>query len=395
MVGGDFTTFNSQPRPYLVRLHEDGSLDETFSSANPLNGAVRALVWQPDGKLLVAGGFTAVGSEARSYVARLEADGTLDATFDPGAGPNSLVYALALQSDGKVLLGGEFTAVGALTQNRLARLTTNGTVDTTIDFGTGANLFVATVLVQPDEEIVIGGGFTQFNGHARAYIARLVGGEDLGPGTLAFTQASTVTQEHFTNVTVTVARTGGSLGTVEVTVTSADVTATGDVDYGLVNQTLTFLDGETFKTVVVGLLDDRLVEGSEVFQLTLSHPTGGALLNEAAETFVTILNDDSAVGFSSATYGVNERVVGTNAIIQVVRTGATNAAVAVNYATVAGGTARTNADYVAVQGVLTFTPGQTAATFFIPILNDQIVEGNETVNLVLSNATGGAAKVAQ
>ena len=390
LVGGEFSTFHSRPLPYLVRLNEDGSLDETFSSASPLNGSVRSIVVQPDGRILVGGGFTSVGAESRPYVARLNEDGTLDATFDPGAGPNSLVYAIALQADGKVLIGGEFTAVGALTQNRLARLTAAGAVDTTIDFGSGANLFVATVLVQPDEEIVIGGGFTTINGLDRPYIARLVGGEDVGPGTIFFNQPNYAINEHFTNVTVTVVRAGGSQGQVEVEVVSTDLTATGDEDYGRVQQTLTFLEGETFKTLVIGITNDSLVEASETFLLALTNVTGGALLNEGAVTTVTILNDDSVVGFAQATYGVNEKVVGTNAIITVRRAGATNGTVSVNYATVAGGDAVTNRDYAVVQGVLTFAAGQTEGSFFVPIFNDQIVEGNETVSLLLSNETGGA-----
>ena len=203
-----------------------------------------------------------------------------------------------------------------------------------------------------------------------------------------FTQANYEVNENFTNVTVTVARIGGSQGQVDVEVMSTDISATGDVDYGAVNQQLTFLPGETIKTLVIGITNDLVVEPNETFQLSLTNITGGGSLDEAAVTLVTILNDDSAIGFSQATYGVNEKVVGTNAIIAVVRTGATNTSVSVNYATTPG-TASTNLDYQSVRGVLTFQPGETNRTFAVPIFNDLIVEGNETVGLILSNATTG------
>lgn len=390
IIGGEFTTFNSLPIRYLVRLNADGSVDGTFDTSESPNSSVRSVTVQPDGLIVAAGGFTSVGITPRSYIARFNDNGTLDPAFDPGTGPNSLIYSVALQPDGKMIIGGEFTAVGPLTQNRIARLTAGGTIDTTIDFGTGANLFVSTVLIQPDAEIVIGGGFTTINGIARSYVARLVGGEDIGPGTLKFTQASYNILESFTNITVTVARVGGSQGQVSVDLLSRDDTATAGVDFGLVNTNLIFLDGEVIKTFTVGITNDSMIEQNESFGLYLTNVLGGAALNESDTTIVTIIDDDSTIGFSQATYSVNEKVVGGNAIITVVRVGATNGSVAVNYTTRAGGTATTNVDYVVTNGLLNFVPGVTSLTFSVTILNDLLVEGNETVSLRLSNVTGGA-----
>src|SRR6185436_8343915 len=75
LVGGDFTTFNSMGLSYLVRLNEDGSVDQTFSSSEALNGSVRSIALQPDGQILIGGGFTVVGATSRPYVARLNSDG--------------------------------------------------------------------------------------------------------------------------------------------------------------------------------------------------------------------------------------------------------------------------------------------------------------------------------
>ena len=220
-------------------------------------------------------------------------------------------------------------------------------------------------------------------------MARLVGGEDIGPGTIKFTQASYTILESFTNVTVTVARVGGSLGQVSVDLLSRNGTATAGVDFGLVNSSLIFLDGEVIKTVVIGITNDTLIEQNEGFGLYLTNVIG-ATLNESDTTIVTIIDDDSTIGFSQATYSVNEKVVGGNAIITVVRVGATNGSVAVNYATTLGGTAAATVDYVRTNGLLTFAPGVTSLTFAVSIINDLAVEGNETLFLQLFNVTGGA-----
>ncbi|HEU0008861.1 MAG TPA: Calx-beta domain-containing protein [Verrucomicrobiae bacterium] len=392
LVGGEFTTFNNQNVPYLARLNADGSVDGTFDSTAPLNGNVRAIAVQPDGRIVIGGSFTRVGATLRPYIARLNADGSLDGTFDPGAGADSFVYSVAVQSDGKILIAGEFNSVGGLAQNRLARLQSNGALDTSINFGTGANLFIATVVLQTDASIVIGGGFTQFNGVPRNYIARLVGGEDITPGTLQFIQSGYSVLESGTNLTVTIARVGGSQGQVEVDVISTDLgSAIGGIDYGIVDEHLIFVPGETIKTIVVGITNDVLIEPNEVFQLALTNVAGGAMLNDAAVTYVTIVNDDSAVRFTFPAFSVNEKVIGGNALIGVVRVGATNDPVSVDFATVAiPGGALPNLDFTPVNGTLTFLPGQTNLNFTVPIRDDVLVEGNEAFYVALTNVTGPA-----
>jgi len=101
-----------------------GDLDPL--NLNITGSYVAATAVQPDGKTLIAGSFTQVLGVARSNIARLNADGTLDTGFDPNA--NSDVYSVAVQADGKVLLGGGFTslqpngAASATTRNNIARL---------------------------------------------------------------------------------------------------------------------------------------------------------------------------------------------------------------------------------------------------------------------------------
>ena len=116
----------------------------------------------------------------------------------------------------------------------------------------------------------------------------------------------------------------------------------------------------------------------------MSNPQGGASLGVQPAATLTIVSDDSVLGFSSSSHSVNENALGGRATINVTRTGSTNGLVSVNYAT-ASGTAMVGADFSTASGVLTFAPGETRKTFGIAILDDLLVEGNETVQLVLSN----------
>ena len=111
MLGGGGT--GTTGRNYIGRLNADGSLDTTFNPG--ANGAVLALAIQPDGKILVAGEFTMLGgggsgTTSRNRLARLNPDGLLDESFNPGA--NDSVFGMALQPNGQILLGGNFTMLG-------------------------------------------------------------------------------------------------------------------------------------------------------------------------------------------------------------------------------------------------------------------------------------------
>src|ERR1700731_2525279 len=89
------------------------------------NGAVRVVVVQPDGKILIGGDFTTVSPNGgtavkRNHIARVNTDGTLDAAFDPNA--NISVESIVVQPDGKIVVGGQFTSIGGQMRNRIARL---------------------------------------------------------------------------------------------------------------------------------------------------------------------------------------------------------------------------------------------------------------------------------
>ena len=118
-LGGAFNiTINGTNRYGLARLNSDGSLDNTF---NPDVGGY-PIALQPDGKVLIGGSFTTVNGTNRNRIARLNADGGLDTSFNPGTGADGLVRSIALQSDGNVLIGGDFTTVNGEVRPRIARL---------------------------------------------------------------------------------------------------------------------------------------------------------------------------------------------------------------------------------------------------------------------------------
>ena len=194
LVGGSFTTLGGggtglTSRNRIGRLNPDGTLDTTFNPG--ADGAVSALVVQRDGKILVGGAFTMMGggtgTTPRSRIGRLNADGSLDATFNPGA--NSTVHALAVQPDGQILVGGIFTTLagggtGTTARNYIGRLNPNGSIDAT--FNPGANSTVHALVVQPDGQILVGGMFTTLGGGGtgtttRNRIARLASSGSLEP----------------------------------------------------------------------------------------------------------------------------------------------------------------------------------------------------------------------
>ena len=142
----------------------------TDSFFNPsAGGPIYAMAMQADGKIVVGGSFNRLGAEIRDYLGRLNADGTLDAAFNRGA--DNSIYSLAVQADDKVLVGGSFTTLGGQTRYSIGRLNADGTLDTTFNPGAGGE--VKCLLVQPDGRILAGGSFTSLGGQPRNYIGRL------------------------------------------------------------------------------------------------------------------------------------------------------------------------------------------------------------------------------
>ena len=179
LLAGEFTSFNGQPRNYVARLEANGSVESTaaFNPGTGANGFVYCLAVQADGKIVIGGDFTSVSEQPRGRIARLNADGSLEsaATFNTGAGADGLIYCVALQADGKILLGGEFININGQPRNGVARLNVDGSLESTATFnaGSGANGPVYGVTVQADGKVLLGGAFTSVDGQPRNLFARL------------------------------------------------------------------------------------------------------------------------------------------------------------------------------------------------------------------------------
>ena len=183
VVGGRFSALGggtgTSPRSCIGRLNADGSVDVSFDPG--ANDYVWAAAVQPDGKILVGGNFYTIGgggsgTETHYYLARLNIDGSVDADFHPDAW--GWTQVIMMQPDGKILAGGGFTEIASLERNHIARLYPDGSVDA--DFNPGANGYsVSTIAIQPDGKILVGGNFTTLGGgnagyYTRSRIGRLV-----------------------------------------------------------------------------------------------------------------------------------------------------------------------------------------------------------------------------
>jgi uncharacterized delta-60 repeat protein len=186
-IGGDFNNYGVYTVNHITKLSGGtNNVDTSWYSVSPtFNRAVRAIVVQPDGKILVGGDFTTFsdtvnGTTYMNYIIRLNPDGTYDTTFNYGGGGfDSLVRTITLQPDGKILVGGDFStfygAYGTVDMNYIIRLNPDGTYDTTFNYnGFGANNIVNSIVVDPLDRILVGGAFTTYTNASIAYNANCI-----------------------------------------------------------------------------------------------------------------------------------------------------------------------------------------------------------------------------
>jgi uncharacterized delta-60 repeat protein len=188
LIGGHFRTFNGDTSLYITRLNLDGSRDKSFNSPfkEIRNNIVSEIAIQDNGKILIGGVFTKIGNLDKNRIARLNQDGSLDQTFNTASGFNQEVTTLAIQPDGKILVGGLFTEYDfefggrKISANGLIRLNENGTHDSTFQVGTGftgssgiGQRQIHQILVQPDGKIIVAGHFSAYNGSTRYLLVRL------------------------------------------------------------------------------------------------------------------------------------------------------------------------------------------------------------------------------
>ncbi|MEW6657912.1 MAG: delta-60 repeat domain-containing protein [Thermodesulfobacteriota bacterium] len=199
-------TYSGQTCGFLARLNADGSLDTTFANdPSPVphvvifDGEVRAMTGEEGGRLYVGGDFTHIiggNNPTRNYLARFSQNGILDNTFAP-TGPNGPVYALRNQwNDNKVLVGGAFTTYNGVARNNIARFKPEGgALDTSFNPGSGANGPVYAIDWDGSRKAVIGGEFTTYNGVSRPRIAQILAGRRPGNPALPLLLMDTVPEQ--------------------------------------------------------------------------------------------------------------------------------------------------------------------------------------------------------
>ena len=159
----------------VVHAQNEVALSSAFGSGEGVNGEVLAAVVQADGKIVIGGRFSAVNGIVRNNIARLNPDGTLDRSFAEQEGVNGQVNALAIQPSGHIVVGGTFSQAGQREILNLVRYNANGQVDVAFGGGasSGTNGSVFALAAQPDGKILVGGNFNAVFGEPRHGIARL------------------------------------------------------------------------------------------------------------------------------------------------------------------------------------------------------------------------------
>lgn len=169
IVTGQFEFMNGAYQPTIARLNTDGTRDATLNPGTGFDSGPSKLIVQPDGKILAFGAFNSFNGTSRPRLARLNNDGSLDAAFVPNV---NNVNTILLQPDGKILLLGGNMAVNGFARSGVARLNSDGTLDT------GYQVFITvpgivTAVLHPDGKLTIAGVISTVNSVGRTNIARL------------------------------------------------------------------------------------------------------------------------------------------------------------------------------------------------------------------------------
>jgi len=167
-VAGAFSSFNGvNNQKFIVRLNSDGTLDTSFN-ANQINNNMSSFVYDfavlPDNKVIIVGNMTNFQNTGIKYLAKLNADGSLDTSFNQGTGFNYPIRTVGIQSDGKIIVGGDFTTFNGYAANYLTRLNTDGSKDTTFNpGGFGSSGIVTGLTVLADDKILAGCSISSYN----------------------------------------------------------------------------------------------------------------------------------------------------------------------------------------------------------------------------------------
>ncbi|MGI8641293.1 MAG: hypothetical protein ACR2MG_15270 [Pyrinomonadaceae bacterium] len=169
---GDYTPGFDQRS--LKRLNLDGTIDTTFSVAN-VTTSTSNLYIRPlaNGKILLWGRFDTVNQTTRRNIAILNNDGSLDTSFNPATGGTGTILSVAVQTNGKIIIGGNTFTSNTFVRGNVARLNADGSVDTTFNQGRGANADVRALKIRNNNKLLIGGTFFRYHTFPRSGLAQI------------------------------------------------------------------------------------------------------------------------------------------------------------------------------------------------------------------------------
>lgn len=171
VVVGGLMSLGGVPRTGIAKLNQNGGLNIPFNPS-PDNNAFKILE-QPDGKFLVVGFFTGISGYTNPKLARINADGSFDFSFLIGSGPDDLINNIQLQSDGKIIITGEFLSFNGNPATRIARLNSDGSFDPTYLTGTGFDAAPNTIALDSLNRLIVSSNYTSYNGTPVSNVIRL------------------------------------------------------------------------------------------------------------------------------------------------------------------------------------------------------------------------------
>ena len=356
--------------PFLWFARAGGNIEKlnplnnlsVLTSFPPPDGSAQGLTWD--------GSFLWVINGQRIY--NINTSGNIVSSFSRNApsSPSNNSYGIAYK-------GGYLYVFDSIVDKKIRKMSTSGNI---LDEAFWPNEIPIDAVMDMESD---GQYFWVIIANAGAYKVCQFDFEGGSPTpTVQFSQSTYSVNENAGSATITVNLSAASTQQVMVNYATSNGTATAGSDYTATSGTLTFSPGQTSKTFSVSIINDSTPEPTETVNLTLSSPVNAAL--ESPSTAVlNILDDDlPTVYFSQSSYSVNENA--GSATITVNLSAASTQQVMVNYAT-SNGTATAGSDYTATSDKLTFAPGQTSQSFTVPIIDNNIVEPNETVILTLNN----------
>ena len=373
-------SFNGVTRNGIARLNEDGILDETFNPGGGADNPITDFTIQSDGKIIIVGDFTTFNGSNAIRIARINPDGSLDRSFNAGIGPNSTVNSVDVLSNGKIIIGGDFSTYNLLNNNGLMILNGDGSVYNKFNIGNGFNGSVKKVLAQPDLKIFCG-LFTKFNDNLSNRIIRINydGTIDrsfnIGTGANAAVYSMALQQDGKIVI-------GGDFNQFNGLNKNAIVRLNHD---GTPDPTINFGTGANGSVLAVAIRSNyKLILGGGFTQFNNSDK------KHIAQVHGGIIRTPGRLQFNFDEYVINEK--GTNAIVTVVRSGGLMGDISTLFSTVDNTTANSatpGLDYTPLTTKLSFPEGEAIQNISLNIFDDIMIEDNEVVDLKLSEFTKG------